>query len=66
MTFLPFLAAVVIALLLMAIVFLFCLGFMHAYLKDRGESFGSQMNAETKQRFRDLERKLDAALAAKH
>lgn len=66
MTFLPFLAAVAIAIVILGIVFLFCFGIMHAYLKDTNQSFGSQMNAETKQRFRDLERKLDAALAAKH
>lgn len=66
MTFLSFLATVAITIVILGIVFVFSLGVMHAYLKDKNESFGCQINAELKQRLKELERKLDAALAAKH
>lgn len=43
---------------------MFCFGVMHAFLKDKRESFGSQINDDLAERLNRLERKLDAALAA--
>jgi hypothetical protein len=57
MTFIGFLATVVILAVFAVLLILFALGLMHGHLRNKGESFGSSDQLDR------IERKLDAIIS---
>lgn len=64
MSFFTFIIGAAIVALLLTFLFMFCFGLMHGHMRNKGESFGAQVNNDLDRRLRQIERKLDAALSS--